>query len=101
MAKNVVIVESPAKAKTIEKYMGKDYKVVASHWPCPGSAQVSDFGIEVNGGVNIKYVASRTANAQVRPWRPSRRQVSGAETVWLATDPDREGEAIAWHVAER
>ena len=98
MAKNLVIVESPAKAKTIEKYLGKDYKVVASLGHVRDLPK-SDFGIEVNGGVNIKYVNSRTANAR-KAMSAIKKESGNAETVWLATDPDREGEAIAWHVAE-
>ncbi len=98
MAKNLVIVESPAKAKTIEKYLGKDYKVVASLGHVRDLPK-SDFGIEVNGGVNIKYVNSRTANAR-KAMTAIKKESANAETVWLATDPDREGEAIAWHVAE-
>ena len=98
MAKNLVIVESPAKAKTIEKYLGKDYKVVASLGHVRDLPK-SDFGIEVNGGVNIKYVNSRTANAR-KAMSAIKKESANAETVWLATDPDREGEAIAWHVAE-
>jgi DNA topoisomerase I len=98
VAKNLVIVESPAKAKTIEKYLGKDYKVVASLGHVRDLPK-SDFGIEVNGGVSIHYVASRTANAR-KAMAAIKKEVGGAQTVWLATDPDREGEAIAWHVAE-
>jgi DNA topoisomerase I len=98
VAKNLVIVESPAKAKTIEKYLGKDYKVVASLGHVRDLPK-SDFGIEVNGGVNIKYVNSRTANAR-KAMSAIKKESANAETVWLATDPDREGEAIAWHVAE-
>ena len=98
MAKNLVIVESPAKAKTIEKYLGKDYKVVASLGHVRDLPK-SDFGIEVNGGVSIKYVNSRTANAR-KAMSAIKKESANAETVWLATDPDREGEAIAWHVAE-
>jgi len=98
VAKNLVIVESPAKAKTIEKYLGKDYKVVASLGHVRDLPK-SDFGIEVNGGVNIKYVSSRTANAR-KAMTAIKKEAASAETVWLATDPDREGEAIAWHVAE-
>jgi DNA topoisomerase I len=98
MTKNLVIVESPAKAKTIEKYMGKDYKVLASMGhvrDLPKSA----FGIEINGDVRFDYEAlgqpmTRKAVTAIR------KAVKEADTVWLATDPDREGEAIAWHVAE-
>jgi DNA topoisomerase I len=96
--KNLVIVESPAKAKTIEKYMGKDYKVLASMGHVRDLPK-SDFGIEINGGVKLKYEAisrgpSKKAMTEIR------KAAKEAETIWLAADPDREGEAIAWHVAE-
>ncbi|MDQ3915702.1 MAG: type I DNA topoisomerase [Actinomycetota bacterium] len=98
MAKNLVIVESPAKAKTIEKYMGKDYKVLASMGHVRDLPK-SDFGIEVNGGVKIAYEPIGRATAK-KAMTAIRKAVKEAETVWLAPDPDREGEAIAWHVAE-
>lgn len=98
MAKNLVIVESPAKAKTIEKYLGKDYKVLASMGHVRDLPK-SDFGIEVNGDVRFSYVALRMANAR-KAMTAIKKEAKEAEAVWLATDPDREGEAIAWHVAE-
>lgn len=98
MAKNLVIVESPAKAKTIEKYMGKDYKVLASMGHVRDLPK-SDFGIEVNGGVKIAYEPISRASAK-KAMTAIRKAAKEAETVWLAPDPDREGEAIAWHVAE-
>lgn len=98
MPKNLVIVESPAKAKTIEKYLGKDFKVVASLGHVRDLPK-SDFGVEVNGGVAFKYMALRTKNAR-NAMSKIKKEASGVETIWLATDPDREGEAIAWHVAE-
>ncbi|MDQ3981055.1 MAG: type I DNA topoisomerase, partial [Actinomycetota bacterium] len=98
VAKNVVIVESPAKAKTIEKYMGKDYKVLASMGHVRDLPK-SEFGIEVNGGVTIAYEPISRASAK-KAMTAIRKAVKEAETVWLAPDPDREGEAIAWHVAE-
>jgi DNA topoisomerase-1 len=96
--KNLVIVESPAKAKTIEKYMGKDYKVLASMGHVRDLPK-SDFGIEINGGVTLKYEAisrgpSKKAMTEIR------KAAKDAETIWLAADPDREGEAIAWHVSK-
>ncbi|HZA20973.1 MAG TPA: toprim domain-containing protein, partial [Actinomycetota bacterium] len=98
MAENLVIVESPAKARTIEKYMGKGYKVLASGGHVRDMPK-SDFGLEVNGGVKIAYrpiqrAATKKAVSQIR------KALKEAEVVWLAPDPDREGEAIAWHVAE-
>ncbi len=98
MAKNLVIVESPAKAKTIEKYMGKDYKVLASMGHVRDLPK-SDFGIEINGEVKIKYEPIQRASAK-KAMTAIRKAAKEAEMVWLAPDPDREGEAIAWHVAE-
>ncbi|CAN5601925.1 type I DNA topoisomerase [soil metagenome] len=98
MAKNLVIVESPAKAKTIEKYMGKDYKVLASMGHVRDLPK-SDFGIALDGGVTIRYEALQQANAK-KAMTAIRKAVKESDAVWLATDPDREGEAIAWHVAE-
>src|SRR5579862_3730400 len=92
----VVVVESPAKAKTINKYLGSDYKVVASYGhvrdlpPKDGSVLPdADFAMswEVDGK-SEKHVAEIA------------RAVKGAERLFLATDPDREGEAISWHVRE-
>ena len=98
MAKNIVIVESPAKAKTIEKYMGKDFKVLASMGhvrDLPKSA----FGIDVNGGVQLSYEPLNQANSK-KAVAAIKKAIKDAEVVWLAPDPDREGEAIAWHIAE-
>ena len=98
MAKNLVIVESPAKAKTIEKYMGKDFKVLASMGHVRDLPK-STFGIEVNGGVKISYEALGQANSK-KAVAAIKKAMKDSETVWLAPDPDREGEAIAWHIAE-
>ena len=98
MAKNLVVVESPAKAKTIEKYLGKDYKVLASMGHVRDLPK-SDFAIECNGNVSIKYEAITRASAK-KAVSEIRKQMKEADAVWLAPDPDREGEAIAWHVAE-
>jgi DNA topoisomerase I len=98
VSKNLVIVESPAKAKTIERYMGKDYKVVASMGHVRDLPK-SSFGIDVNGGVRIDYEPISRASAR-KAVSAIRAAVKEAETVWLAPDPDREGEAIAWHIAE-
>ena len=98
MAKNLVIVESPAKAKTIERYMGKDFKVLASMGHVRDLPK-SDFGIDVNGGVSLRYEALKQANSK-KAMTAIRKAVKNSDVVWLATDPDREGEAIAWHIAE-
>jgi DNA topoisomerase-1 len=97
MAKNLVIVESPTKAKTIEKYLGKDYKVLASVGHIRDLPR-SNFAIEIeNGGVHLTYEVPKTATKHVTAIKTA---AKGAERVFLATDLDREGEAIAWHVAE-
>jgi DNA topoisomerase-1 len=98
VASNLVIVESPAKAKTIEKYMGKDFKVLASMGHVRDLPK-SSFGIEVDGGVEFSYEPITRAAAK-KAVSAIRAAVKNAELVWLAPDPDREGEAIAWHVAE-
>ncbi|MDO5968291.1 type I DNA topoisomerase [Flavivirga aquimarina] len=96
MAKNLVIVESPAKAKTIEKFLGKDFKVESSF------GHVSDLpskelGVDVDGDFKPKYEVSKDKKAIVKKLKDLAKK---AEWVWLASDEDREGEAIAWHLAE-
>jgi DNA topoisomerase I len=96
MAKNLVIVESPTKAKTIEKYLGKDYKVLASVGHVRDLPR-SDFAIETDGDVHLRYEIPKGSTKVVSQIRKAAKE---AERVFLATDLDREGEAIAWHVAE-
>jgi DNA topoisomerase-1 len=97
MAKNLVIVESPAKAKTIEKYLGKDYKVLASYGHIRDLPR-SDFAIDVeNSHVALRYEVPKSSAKYVSAIK---KEAKEAERVFLATDLDREGEAIAWHVAE-
>ncbi|WP_165491880.1 type I DNA topoisomerase [Egibacter rhizosphaerae] len=97
VAKNVVIVESPSKAKTIEKYLGDDYKVVASYGHVRDLPR-SDFAVDVNGGdASLRYEVPKSAEKVVGTLK---REIDKADNVFLATDLDREGEAIAWHVAE-
>ena len=98
MAKNLVIVESPAKAKTIERYMGPAYKVLASGGHVRDMPK-SKFGLDINGGVKIEYRPIERASTK-KAVTAIRKAVKDADAVWLAPDPDREGEAIAWHVAE-
>ena len=98
MADNLVIVESPAKAKTIEKYLGSSYKVLASYGHIRDLPK-SNFAVETHddGSVELVYeVPSRSAKHVAA----LRKAAKDASTVWLAPDLDREGEAIAWHVAE-
>ena len=94
MADNLVIVESPAKAKTIEKYLGNDYKVTSSF------GHISDLpskniGIDVEDNFKPKYEISTDKKSIVKNLRDL---VKKSKTVWLASDEDREGEAIAWHL---
>ncbi|MDO5608209.1 MAG: type I DNA topoisomerase [Capnocytophaga sp.] len=96
MAKNVVIVESPAKAKTIEKFLGKDYKVVSSYGHI-ADLPSKEIGVDIANGFTPNYLISNDKKKLVTELKSL---TSKAETVWLASDEDREGEAIAWHLAE-
>ena len=97
MSKNLVIVESPAKAATIEKYLGKDKYTVKATMGHLRDLPKSQFGIDVDSGFEPKYIVVRGKTALVKELHKS---ASQASKVYLATDPDREGEAIAWHLAE-
>ena len=96
MAKNLVIVEAPAKAKTIEKFLGKDFKV-ASSFGHIADLPSKELGVDVDGDFKPKYRISSDKKAIVKKLRELAKK---AEIVWLASDEDREGEAIAWHLAE-
>ncbi|HNQ26639.1 MAG TPA: type I DNA topoisomerase [Aquaticitalea sp.] len=96
MAKNLVIVESPAKAKTIEKFLGKDYKVESSFGHITDLPS-KELGVDVEGDFKPKYQISKDKRDIVKKLKEL---ASKADTVWLASDEDREGEAIAWHLAE-
>ncbi|MCH4824420.1 type I DNA topoisomerase [Gramella lutea] len=96
MAKNLVIVESPAKAKTIEKFLGTDYKV-ASSFGHIADLPTKEIGVDTEGDFTPKYIVSKDKKDVVRKLKGL---AKNAETVWLASDEDREGEAIAWHLAE-
>lgn len=93
---NLVIVESPAKAKTIEKYLGKDFTVRSSYGHIR-DIQKKGMGIDLENGFVPNYEISADKKKNVTELKKLTKQ---AETVWLATDEDREGEAIAWHLAE-
>src|SRR3989338_1746560 len=93
----LVIVESPAKAKTIEKYLGRDYKVKASVGHIRDLPKSNKNAIDVAGGFIPHYEISRGKEHVVQELTHASQS---ADEVILATDPDREGEAIAWHVAE-
>ncbi|MBT8273155.1 MAG: type I DNA topoisomerase [Bacteroidia bacterium] len=96
MAKNLVIVESPAKAKTIEKFLGKDFKVESSFGHI-ADLPSKELGVDVEGDFKPKYRVSSDKKSVVKRLKELAKK---AEMVWLASDEDREGEAIAWHLAE-
>ena len=96
MAKNLVIVESPAKAKTIEKFLGKDFKVESSFGHI-ADLPSKELGVDVEGDFKPKYEVSSDKKTVVSKLKSLAKK---AEMVWLASDEDREGEAIAWHLAE-
>jgi DNA topoisomerase-1 len=97
MAKNLVIVESPAKAKTIEKFLGKDFQVESSFGHI-ADLPSKEIGIDVDGDFKPKYTVSTDKKAVVKKLKSLAKK---AEMVWLASDEDREGEAIAWHLFEQ
>ena len=94
--KNLVIVESPAKAKTIEKFLGKDFTVMSSYGHIR-DLKKHGFSIDVENDFQPEYEIPEDKKDLVSKLRKA---ASSAETVWLASDEDREGEAIAWHLAE-
>ncbi|MDD2985240.1 type I DNA topoisomerase [Flavobacterium sp.] len=96
MAKNLVIVESPAKAKTIEKFLGKDFQVESSYGHI-ADLPSKEIGVDVLNGFKPKYEVSSDKKALVKKLKELSKN---AEMVWLASDEDREGEAISWHLAE-
>src|SRR5687768_9149955 len=96
MAKNLLIVESPAKAKTINKYLGKDFQVLASY------GHVRDLvpkegAVDPDAGFAMRYEVIEKNEKHVDAISKA---AKGATALFLATDPDREGEAISWHIAE-
>lgn len=96
MQKNLVIVESPAKAKTIEKFLGEDFKVMSSYGHIR-DLQKKDFGIDLANNYTPRYEVPIDKKKIVSELKASAKL---AEKVWLASDEDREGEAIAWHLYE-
>ncbi len=96
MAKNLIIVESPAKAKTIKKYLGSDYAVVASFGHLRDLPK-SQLGIDIENNFEPKYITIRGKGDLLATLK---KEAKAAKHVYLATDPDREGEAISWHLAQ-
>ena len=95
-AKDLVIVESPAKAKTIEKYLGSGYKVTASMGHLRDLPK-SKMGVDIENGFEPQYIPVRDKKDLINELKKESKE---ARTVYLATDPDREGEAISWHLKE-
>lgn len=96
MAKNLVIVESPAKGKTIEKFLGSDYRVEASFGHIR-DLPAKNMGVDITGGFIPEYEISPDKKKRVTELK---KLAKASERIILATDPDREGEAIAWHLAQ-
>ena len=96
MQKNLVIVESPAKAKTIEKFLGSDYKVLSSYGHIR-DLKKKEFSIDVENGYRPTYEIPEDKKKLVKELKSEAKK---AEMVWLASDEDREGEAISWHLFE-
>lgn len=95
MAKNLVIVESPAKAKTIKKYLGRDYEVVASMGHVRDLPK-STLGVDIENDFQPKYINIRKQSETIKKLKAAAKD---KQKIFLATDPDREGEAISWHLA--
>ncbi|MBN1927692.1 MAG: type I DNA topoisomerase [Prolixibacteraceae bacterium] len=96
MVENLVIVESPAKAKTIEKFLGKEFQVKSSFGHIR-DLNKKEFGVDIKNDFKPDYIISDDKKAVVKELKSLAKE---AKTVWLASDEDREGEAIAWHLAE-
>ncbi len=99
MPKNLVIVESPSKSKTIEKYLGNDYKVVSSKGHIRDLATSGQYGlgVDIENGFKPNYVAIKGKTKIINDLK---KDVKNSNLIYLASDPDREGEAIAWHLKD-
>ena len=97
--KNLVIVESPSKSKTIEKYLGKDYKVLSSKGHIRDLATSGKFGLGVDIDNNFKpdYIPIPGKKQVIKELKTA---IKDCDMIYLATDPDREGEAISWHLLD-
>ncbi len=99
MSKKLVIVESPSKSKTIEKYLGKDYKVTSSKGHIRDLATTGQYGlgVDIEKGFKPNYVPIKGKSSVIKQLK---KDVKESDMVYLASDPDREGEAIAWHLKD-
>ena len=93
---NLVIVESPAKAKTIKKYLGENFEVIASMGHIRDLPK-SKIGVDIENDFAPKYMNIKGKEDLIKKLK---KEAKGSEKVFLATDPDREGEAISWHLAQ-
>lgn len=93
---NLVIVESPTKARSLQKFLGSQYQIEASMGHLRDLPK-SDFGVDIEHDFEPQYIIPRDKRKRVNELKKA---ASGAKTLWLATDPDREGEAIAWHIEQ-
>ena len=93
---NLIIVESPSKARTLKRYLGDNYQIEASVGHIRDLPK-SDLGVDVDNNFKPTYVASEDKSKVISQLK---KLIKNATTLYLATDPDREGEAIAWHLAE-
>ena len=99
VAKNLVIVESPSKSKTIEKYLGSDYKVVSSKGHIRDLATTGPYGlgVDIENGFQPNYIPIKGKSSVIKELK---KDVKESDMIFLASDPDREGEAIAWHLKD-
>ena len=99
MAKNLVIVESPSKSKTIGKYLGNDYKVVSSKGHIRDLATTGQYGlgVDIENGFSPNYIPIKGKKSVIKELK---KDAKDSEMIFLASDPDREGEAIAWHLKD-
>jgi DNA topoisomerase-1 len=95
MSKNLVIVESPSKARTLRKYFGRDYQILASVGHIKDLPQ-KEIGVDIERGFKPKYITIKGKSKVIKQLRDAAKDAS---IIYLSTDPDREGEAIAWHIA--
>src|SRR5665213_3329470 len=99
MAKKLLIVESPTKARTIGAYLGKDYEVLASVGHVRDLPKSNKDAVDIEGGFTPRYVISAEKRDIIEKIERAAAKVA-PEEIYLATDPDREGEAIAWHIQQ-
>src|SRR3989344_3142069 len=93
---NLVIVESPTKARTLQKFLGDEYQIEASMGHIRDLPK-ADLGVDIEADFEPRYIIPKDKQKRVNELK---KMADGAKNIWLATDPDREGEAIAWHISQ-